>query len=134
VILTRVVAQGAKELASAARVAAVEVQPRVNEVTRTYSQLLQTRVQAKASGRPGPNAPTGDYRRSWNVRYYTEAGALVGDVGTSKPQGRRLEFGFTGIDSLGRAYDQPPFPHVWPAVEEIMPRYERAVGLAVTRL
>ena len=29
----------------------------------------------------------------------------------------RLEFGFADIDSLGRVYNQPPFPHVRPAVE-----------------
>jgi hypothetical protein len=37
-------------------------------------------------------------------------------IGTDLPYGRRLEFGFTGTDSLGRNYAQPPFPHVQPAL------------------
>ncbi|MFF4507569.1 hypothetical protein [Streptomyces sp. NPDC001401] len=28
-----------------------------------------------------------------------------------------MEFGFVGVDSLGRHYDQPPHPHLGPAVE-----------------
>lgn len=114
--------------------ASVSVQQVVDGVTRTYTQLLVTAVQAKASGRPGPNAPTGDYRRSWNARFRRVDGAVQGDAGTNKPQGRRLEFGFNGTDSLGRNYNQQPYPHVWPAAERIFPQYERAVGLALGKL
>jgi hypothetical protein len=125
---------GADAFVSELKRAGVSVQPGLNELTRTYGQLLQTRVQAKASGRPGPNAPTGDYRRSWNVQMRVVDGAAVADVGTNKPQGRRLEFGFTGEDSLGRVYDQPPYPHVWPAAAEVFPQYERACNALLARL
>jgi hypothetical protein len=95
-------------------------------VVSHYGQLLNTRIKAHASGRPGPNAPTGDYRRSW-VHTVTQEGDTTRSVnGTNKPQGRRLEFGFTGADSAGRVYDQPPYPHVGPAFDEVRPEFIRA--------
>lgn len=121
----------AAALAKDFKVATVRLQPIVDTVTETFGQLLVTKVQANASGRPGPNAPTGDYRRSWNVRFQRSGGALTADVGTNKPQGRRLEFGFHGADSLGRNYSQPAFPHVWPAVQQIAKPYEAAIVRAV---
>ncbi|MFB9558635.1 HK97 gp10 family phage protein [Streptomyces roseoviridis] len=75
------------------------------------------RIRAGASGRPGPNVITGHYRASWEpdrgrrIPYGAEC-----TIGSRAPQSRRLEFGFTGYDSLGRHYDQPPFPHVGPAI------------------
>lgn len=82
-----------------------------------HGQLLQTRVMANASGRPGPNVVTGDYRRSITLRVFRNGGMAVAVVGTNKPQGRRLEFGFHGVDSLGRHYNQPPYPHFGPAMD-----------------
>jgi len=84
-----------------------------------HGQLLKTKIQARASGRPGPNAPTGDYRRSWGLEFFPSAKSPSVLVGTNKPQGRRLEYGFTGADSLGRVYNQPPYPHVAPAFDEV---------------
>lgn len=100
-------------------------------VVRKWTQLLETKIKANASGRPGPNAPTGDYRRSWGHVFYDGPMGPVGQVGTNAPQGRRLEFGFVGTDSLGRTYNQPPYEHVGPAVDETEPKfvaeYERVV-------
>jgi hypothetical protein len=88
------------------------------------AQLLLTRIKANASGRPGPNAPTGDYRRSWTIAdVQTGPGWAVASVGTNAPQGRRLEFGFHGVDSLGRKYNQPPYPHVTPAIAFVEPLF-----------
>lgn len=81
------------------------------------SALLLTQVKANASGRPGPRAITGDYRRSW-TRKKVPGGF---NVGTNRPQARRLEYGFVGADSLGRVYNQPPYPHLGPAVDLIEP-------------
>ena len=86
-----------------------------------HGQLLRTRVMAKASGRPGPNIVTGDYRRSISLQVGGTVTQPWVAVGTNAPQGRRLEFGFVGTDSLGRVYDQPPYPHFGPAVDEIVP-------------
>lgn len=96
-------------------------------------QLLRTQIIANAGGRPGPNFPTGDYRGSWEVRPLPGPDIAVG-IGTNRPQGRRLELGFTGTDSLGRTFNQPPFPHVAPAIQQktrqIVDGIERAVARA----
>lgn len=72
---------------------------------------------------PGPNVATGDYRRSWALT--TRPGEVF--VFTNAPQAARLEYGFVGPDSLGRVYNQPPYPHVRPAVEQIRPKLEDAM-------
>jgi len=97
------------------------VQKTVRDKMVHHGQLLRTRVMAKASGRPGPNTITGDYRRSISMQVEEVPGRTTVTVGTNAPQGRRLEFGFNGVDSLGRAYNQPPFPHWGPAIDEIVP-------------
>lgn len=105
----------------------LKIEAKARAVTVMYGQLLVTRVQAKASGRPGPNAPTGDYRRSINLRVQHEVYGTLAYVGTNAPQGRRLEFGFVGEDSLKRKYNQPPYPHFGPAVDEIAPQFAAAL-------
>lgn len=90
-----------------------------DEAVADSAGLLLTKVKAKASGRPGPNAPTGDYRRSWTKRKVKGGYS----VGTNRPQARRLEYGFYGRDSLGRFYQQQPYPHLEPAVEETNPYF-----------
>lgn len=108
--------------------AAATLDPRLHAVVRHYGQLLATRVQAHASGRPGPNAPTGDYRRSIHAEEGTGLGGVFAvRVGTNKPQGRRLEFGFVGTDSLGRFFHQPPYAHFGPAISEIEPDFKAAL-------
>lgn len=108
-------------LAADFQFAGESAQRRANAKTRHHAMLLQTRIMAHASGRPGPNVITGDYRRSWNTTHL----GMASVVGTNKPQARRLEYGFYGPDRLGRVYHQPPFPHVGPAVDETIPGYNR---------
>ncbi|WP_435970231.1 HK97 gp10 family phage protein [Streptomyces sp. Qhu_M48] len=105
--------------------------PAVSAVVQHYAMLLETRIKAHASGRPGPNAPTGDYRRSWTHEFTATGLTAEAVVGTNKPQARRLEYGYVGPDSLGRIFQQPPYPHMGPAVEEIRPSFLAAVGAAV---
>ena len=91
----------------------------VNRIEAQHALLLETRVKANASGRPGPRAITGDYRRSITATRGAEGfGAMLGGwtVGTNAPQGPRLEYGFVGTDRAGRRYNQPAFPHFGPAV------------------
>lgn len=95
----------------------------VERVVRRNGYRLLTKVKAKASGRPGPNAPTGDYRRSIGLEVIEVPGQTSAVVGTNEPQGRRLELGFTGIDSLGRYYDQPAYAHFGPGLDEIEPGF-----------
>lgn len=100
--------------------------------TRMHGQLLVTRIKANASGRPGPNAPTGDYRRSWNMRLEVGMNGAEALVGTNRPQARRLEYGFHGADSLGRVYNQPSYPHVQPAMDVIKPAYLAAMQALIS--
>lgn len=101
---------------------------RINAVTRHYGQILQTRVMANASGRPGPRAVTGNYRRSIGL----DIGPSMATVFSNAPQARRLELGFAGQDSLGRHYADPPRPHYGPALDEVGPLYAEALVAALS--
>lgn len=99
-------------------------------VSKTAVDLTRL-VKMNASGRPGPNAPTGDYRASWR-NDAAGSGKLSRRVGTDRPQALRLEYGFVGADSLGRVYDQPPYPHFGPAVDVMEPIFEQAMAAVLT--
>lgn len=86
---------------------------------RHVAQAGVARIRQNASGRPGPNVITGQYRASWRSEIRGIPYGAECTIGTNAPQGRRLEFGFYGPDSLGRVYAQPPFPHVQPALAHI---------------
>lgn len=79
-------------------------------------------IKANASGRPGPNvrSAANNYRDSWESVPRSLAVGCKATLGTKKPQGRRLEFGFWDMtDSIGRHFYQPPYPHVGPAIPGI---------------
>lgn len=101
---------------------------RAYAITRHYGQLVQTQVKANASGRPGPRAVTGDYRRSVALVMTIDNGGPVAIIGTNKPQGRRLEFGFHDVDALGRRYSQAPLPHFAPALRKYEDAYVAAIA------
>jgi hypothetical protein len=90
---------------------------------KDLAEMMYVEVRKNASGRPGPNIISGQYISSikkTDTRVYT-----------SSPYGPRLEYGFTGTDSLGRNYHQPPFPHWRPAAARVRkdfgPRVKRSV-------
>ena len=101
---------------------------RAFKIVSHFGLQLQAKVKANAAGRPGPRMQTGDYNRSIELQVGIDGGAPTARVGTNRPQGRRLELGFSGTDSLGRTYNQPPFPHFGPALDEIGPAFEAAVA------
>jgi len=77
-----------------------------------------------ASGRPGPNVITGQYRDSIRIFLFTRLPETsIAVVGSDAPQGPRLELGFFGIDALGRVYEQPPYPHWRKAAAIVYPRF-----------
>lgn len=123
--MTSISAKGVGKVSASLRADGSKFAAKEEQLVRKYAQLLKTRIQGNASGRPGPNAPTGDYRRSWGIQHLNPASGPASLVGTNAPQGYRLELGFTGVDSLGREYDQPPYPHVGPAVDSIEPEFLR---------
>lgn len=125
-------ASGARETSAAMLLVERAVTLGTVRVTRTYGQLLRTKVRANASGRPGPRAQTGDYRRSIGLEVLTLGGNVYAVVGTNAPQGRRLEYGFMNLrDSLGRLYHQPPYPHFNPALDSLAPAYAIALSQLV---
>lgn len=101
---------------------------RTRAITRHHAMLLRVRIQRHASGRPGPRTITGQYRASWDVRVHTRSGEVTAEVFSDAPQARRLEYGFVGVDAIGRHYRQPPFPHVEPAFRQTQPGYVRALA------
>jgi hypothetical protein len=123
-------------------------QDAVSRVVYDAGATLLTRIRANASTGfhrrglphipgtgPGPNVATGDYRRTWALATGRDAaGNASAVVSTNSPQARRLEYGFTDVDSLGRAFTQPPYPHVRPAVDATRPELIADLRVAVLRL
>jgi len=114
---------GAGSLSAGLSGASMAVEGAVDQILDYTSAMLLTQIKRNASGRPGPNAPTGDYRRSWTRRRIKNGWV----VGTNRPQARRLEMGFYGRDSLGRMYHQQPYPHLGPAMDTVTPPYLQAM-------
>lgn len=83
-----------------------------NKAVKHHATQYRNAVRKRASGRPGPNIITKKYWNSIqtrNVSVSTTSAAVA--IGTDAAQGFRLENGFVGADSLGRIYNQPPYPH-----------------------
>ncbi|MGW1878431.1 HK97 gp10 family phage protein [Streptomyces sp. NPDC001975] len=106
------------ELAAALSRLGPAVRARTRAITRHHAMLLRVRIQKNASGRPGPNVITGQYRASWDVRVTAAGGQVSAVVFTEAPQSHRLEYGFVGIDRMARQYRQPPYPHIEPAFRQ----------------
>jgi hypothetical protein len=104
-------------------------------VTRHYGMVLLSNVRRRASlprtGPPGPRLLTGNYVRSWSVQTTLEPTGPVATAGTSAVQGRRLELGYRETDSLGRRYNQRPYPHAGPALDEVAPEFVAAIAALV---
>lgn len=108
--------RGGDLIANTFRARAGLIPREVEREVKKNAELLRVKIQQRASGRPGPNVITGEYRSSWQVLRQGD-GTYV--VFSDAPQAARLEYGFAGVDALGRVYHQPPFPHVNPAADEI---------------
>lgn len=78
---------------------------------------VESAAKENATGRPGPNVISGRLRGSITWRLGVDAEGLYAEIGTNVEYGRRIELGFTGVDSLGRTYDQPAYPFLLPALE-----------------
>jgi len=115
--------------------AANRVGPELNRTVQQQARLGRALIQERASGRPGPNIITGEYVASWQIEPFAVPDGGGAMIGTRKPQGRRLEYGFYDMtDSIGRHFFQVPRPHVEPAVNELAPEYQRAFGDALDRI
>lgn len=114
---------GAKALTAVLDGAAKTTQKRTNDRARYWAFTVERKVKGRASGRPGPRTVTGDYRRSWSTKQVGVLGGTAYLVGTNKAQARRLEYGFNGTDSIGRHYNQPPYPHLRPVMAVVEKEY-----------
>src|SRR3954447_17888484 len=81
----------------------------------------------------GPNIVTGTYVQSIELEETTVGGVTVATVYTDEARAQRLEYGFVGADSLGRHYQQPPFPHWGPASDEVEEAFFRQVEAIVAK-
>ncbi|WP_039942980.1 HK97 gp10 family phage protein [Streptomyces himastatinicus] len=123
------------ELGDRLEEAADRVGPELNRTVQQQARLARALIRERASGRPGPNIITGAYVASWQIEPFAVPDGGGAEVGTRKPQGRRLEFGFYDMtDSIGRHFFQVPRPHVEPAVNELSPEYEAAFADALDRI
>lgn len=105
---------------------------RVKAVTRHHGALLKMKLIAHSSGRPGPRRNTGEYQLHFWVDYVgTNQWQARIRAGNTEPYSDRLEWGFIGYDSLGRYYNQRPFPHFRPAMAEFQVEYEQGLMFAV---
>lgn len=68
-----------------------------------------------------PNVVTGNLRRSIrnSPLEHVGMGEYRTSAGPSMEYGRRVELGFEGPDSLGRAYHQRAFPYIDPAYKKL---------------
>ncbi|MEZ7005671.1 HK97 gp10 family phage protein [Streptomyces sp. AD55] len=119
------------ELADRLDHAAMKIGPAIQKAVKHTGEMGIARIRGNASGRPGPNVITGAYRNSWRSQTRRLPYGAVCTIGTDLPYGRRLEFGFVGTDSLGRKYNQPPFPHVQPALPYITQTLTAQMRLAI---
>jgi hypothetical protein len=103
----------------------------VRATNRAWVGRLRTALISHSSGRPGPQVITGAYNSNYDV--HTADGDLTVEAGNSSPQSDRLEYGFAGVDSAGRHYNQPPFPHFRPTLEEVSEPYANDIMEAFGR-
>lgn len=107
------------------------------EVGRTlnrYVGILRLEIVRRASGRPGPRQQTGRYVatiRTKRGRGHVDRHSVY--AYTHHPAAHRLEYGFVGMDRLGRMYHQPPYPHFRPAIDATQEELIRDLRKAVVK-
>ena len=90
------------------------------QIVTKGAHLVEAAAKQKASGRPGPNVVTGTLRRSIGLVDVTRLGPgrWQSQTAPTVVYARRIELGFHSADSLGRVYDQPPFPYLGPGLDD----------------
>jgi hypothetical protein len=124
---------GDDALRQAALLALPALKARTTAAVHQFSTMLVDRIQAAASGRPGPNIVTGNLYGSILIDHNLgdTDGWGVATVYTDVPYSRRLELGFYGTDSLGRSYNQQPYPFFSRAVEGSVSEFIEVMQSAV---
>lgn len=77
---------------------------------------------------------TGRYLQSWEMNSRSKGGSSISaTVLTDHPAAWRHEFGFVGVDKLGREYNQAPRAHFRPALARITNGYVDALNRAIEK-
>lgn len=96
----------------------------IAEAKRNATGPARTRKDGTQGARPGqgPGVVTGRLRNSITITSSGPAGrwGYEATVAPTVIYARRLELGFTGTDSRGRHYNQPPYPFMRPAYDRLM--------------
>ncbi len=114
---------GAKELQRKLNTLSEEVRgQKLETAARAGAMLIENDAKRRAPYR------TGTLRRS----IHSEVSERTADsvslaIGTNVEYAARIEFGFSGVDELGRRYNQPPMPYLRPAMDENIGRARREV-------
>ena len=96
------------------------------QIAEATQENLRT-IPSKNLRRAGePIWDTGKLAESFHVQIEeSDANHAIAQVGTDVIYARRVEFGFSGADRLGRIYNQPPNPYFRPAFDDNVERVKR---------
>ena len=89
----------------------------VNKINAKNKQIMSRAclmVERDAKILQTPHVDTGRLRSS--ITHEIEG--LTGRVGSNVEYARRIELGFVGVDSLGRKFNQKPYPYLRPALHK----------------
>lgn len=115
---------GLSRLQAALRNVSKKAPAKIAAVNAAMAPQLEQAIRSRAP------VATGAYRASIMAR----ATARGIEASSDAPQAARLEYGFVGVDSLGRHYAQSPQPHFRPGLEEFQAEYVAAISAAIGRM
>lgn len=96
---------------------------RLRSITQHYGALIQAEAQQRARQLFDET----DYPDTIKLRVVGSGDEWRAIIRSDAPHAHRLEYGFTGVDELGRHVHQPPRPHIRPAYAKYAKQYRKAV-------
>jgi len=91
-----------------------EVLDKINTANKKIMEEACLMVERDAKILQTPHVKSGRLRSS--ITHEVEG--LTGRVGSNVEYARRIELGFVGVDSLGRKFNQQPYPYLRPALHK----------------
>jgi len=119
--LPQVIENIAKAEVKALTAMALYVQARASERTPVDTGRLRASISYSVDGSTVQSNPMAKSQEDTQVG--TQKGFAI--VGTNVEYARRIEYGFSGQDSLGRTYNQPKQPFLRPAVDDNLTTIKR---------
>lgn len=101
-----------------------ELEKKLKAINSDVSDKIETAIKSGAlivqnDSKKRVPYKTGTLRRSIHMETVEKSKRNVKvKVGTDVPYARRIEYGFTGEDSLGRTFNQPAQPYLRPSLDE----------------